>query len=109
MITAEAQEISAIQQLIQELIAGTVRRSMFTQWELELLLDLQTCRVRKSSRPEMLRRYMRAVQLHYVKYPAAKPLRLATFLGWEARRRNGPGPEESESAISADVPELTSK
>lgn len=104
MITADAQEITAINQLVQELIAGTVRRSTFTQWELELLLDLQNCRVRKASRPDMLRRYLRAVQLQYVKYPAATPLRLATFLGWEAKRRNTPGPEEQGAAISSAPP-----
>lgn len=104
MITADVQEITAINQLVQELIAGTVRRSTFTQWELELLLDLQNCRVRKASRPDMLRRYMRAVQLQYVKYPAATPLRLATFLGWEAKRRNTRGPEEQGAAISSAPP-----
>ncbi len=109
MIIADAQEITAINQLVQELIAGTVRRSTFTQWELELLLDLQNCRVRKASRPDMLRRYLRAVQLQYVKYPAATPLRLATFLGWEAKRRNTPGPEEQEAAISSGAPQPASK
>jgi hypothetical protein len=109
VITADAQELTAINQLIQELIAGTVRRSTFSQWELELLLDLQTCRVRRSSRPDMLRRYLRAVQLQYVKYPAATPLRLATFLGWEARRRNTPGPEEQESVAANSVPQLAAK
>lgn len=109
MITADAQEITAINQLVQELIAGTVRRSTFTQWELELLLDLQNCRVRKASRPDMLRRYLRAVQLQHVKYPAATPLRLATFLGWEAKRRNMPGPEEQESAVSSGAPQPASK
>src|ERR1700761_2421064 len=36
-------ELTSINQLIQDIIGGSVRRHTFTQWELELLLDLQTC------------------------------------------------------------------
>ena len=65
--------------LIQDLIAGVVRRHTFTQWELELLLDLQTCGVRKSMRPDLLKRYQKAVNQQFAE-GAVMPLRLAAFL-----------------------------
>jgi len=50
---------------VQELIDGSVRRHTFTQAELELLLDLQNSNLRKSSKPEALRRYLRAAQQQF--------------------------------------------
>ncbi len=82
---AEQVELTALHQLVQEIIVGSVRRNTFSQWELELLLDLQTCRIRKGARSEMLRRYIRAVQQHYAQ-GAIGPLRLAAFLDRENQR-----------------------
>ncbi len=80
----ERSELMSINQLVHDIIGGTVRRHTFTQWELELLLDLQTCGLRRSARVEMLRRYVRAVQQHF-STGAMDPLRLSTFL----ERENG--------------------
>jgi hypothetical protein len=73
-------------QLVQELISGTVQRHVFTQWELELLLDLQICPIRKCSRPDVLRRYLKAVQLHFTE-DASSLLRLSAFVEQEGSRR----------------------
>ena len=81
----EQSGLTALHQLVQEIIGGSVRRNTFSQWELELLLDLQTCRIRKGARSEMLRRYLRAVQKHYAQ-GAVGPLRLAVFLESENQR-----------------------
>lgn len=78
-------EWSSLNQLVHDLIGGAVRRHTFSQWELELLLDLQMCRVRKSARPELLRRYLKAVQQQYSD-GALDPLRLSTFLERENQR-----------------------
>lgn len=80
------EEMTALHQLVRDIIGGAVRRNTFTQWELELLLDLQTCQIRKGSRPELLRRYVRAVQQHFAQ-GAMAPLRLAAFLDQENQRR----------------------
>ena len=82
---SERSELTSLNQLVHEIIGGAVRRHTFTQWELELLLDLQTCRIRKSSRPEVLRRYLKAVQQHFAD-GALDPLRLSTFLEQENQR-----------------------
>ena len=69
-------------QFVHEVITGSVRRNTFTQWELELLLDLQASRVRKGSRPEVLKRYLRAVQQDAAQ-GSSDLLRLSVFLARE--------------------------
>jgi len=82
---AERTEMTSINRLVHEIIGGSVRRHTFSQWELELLLDLQTCRIRKSGRAELLRRYVKAVQQHFSE-GAMAPLRLSAFLDRENQR-----------------------
>ena len=74
-------------QLIQQLISGNVRRNTFTQWEMELLLDLQLVYLRKSARPEMLRRYLRAIQRQQATGNAAAPMRFSQFFQTETAPR----------------------
>jgi len=83
-------------QLVQQLISGTVRRNTFTQWEMKLLLDVQMIRMRKSSRSEMLRRYLRVIERQVVTGSAA-PLRFAHFVEDESRSRK---PISAEPALS---------
>lgn len=78
-------ELTSLNQLVHDIIGGSVRRHTFSQWELELLLDLQTCNLRRGARAEMLRRYVRAVQQHFTT-GAVGPLRLAEFLNRENDR-----------------------
>jgi hypothetical protein len=73
-------------QLLQQLIAGNVRRNVFTQREMDLLLDLEMTYMRKSSRPEMLRRYLKAVQRQHAT-GASEPLRFSSFLESETQAR----------------------
>jgi hypothetical protein len=73
-------------QLVQELISGTVQRHVFTQWELELLLDLQTCSIRKCARADVLRRYLKAVQQQFTDN-ASNLLRLSAFVEQENEQR----------------------
>lgn len=84
--------MASFSQLVQELIHGSVRRHTFTESELELLFDLQHSRIRKSSRPEILRRYLRAVQQQWGS--GEQGLRLSTFL----EREHGPKTVESSPA-----------
>jgi hypothetical protein len=55
-LSATSLEWTSFTQLIQELAGGNVRRNRFTQWELDFLLDVQTARLRKSARADILRR-----------------------------------------------------
>ena len=73
-------------QLVQQLAIGNVHRNTFTQWEMELLLDFQMARIRTSSRPEMLRRYLRVVQQQLAQGEPI-PQRFSRFVETEAQRR----------------------
>jgi hypothetical protein len=85
-LSATPTEWTSFTQLIQELVAGTVRRNLFTRWELDLLLDLQLSRLRKASRADALRRYLRTVQQAQAN-GAAEPPRFPTFPEQTARRK----------------------
>jgi hypothetical protein len=78
--------LMSFNQLVQELITGTVQRHVFTQWELELLLDLQTCSIRKCARADVLRRYLKAVQQQFTDN-ASNLLRLSAFVEQENQQR----------------------
>lgn len=67
-------------------MAGNVRRNTFTQWEMELLLDLQMAPLRKSSRSEFLRRYLKDVQQQQ-QAGAAAPLRFSRYFEREMEQR----------------------
>ena len=85
-------------QLLQQLIAGNVRRNVFTQREMGLLLDLEMSNIRKSSRPEMLRRYLKAVQRQHAT-GALAPLRFSCFLENETQSRKPSNVTEPEIVL----------
>src|SRR4051794_23170368 len=82
-------------QLVQELIDGSVRRHTFTQPELELLLDLQNSNLRKSSKPDVLRRYLRAAQIQFAKHESV--LRFSKFMERENAPKSTPPPPGLQS------------
>jgi hypothetical protein len=71
--------------LVQELIDGSMHRHTFSAWELDLLLDLEVSRLRKSSRPDVLRRYFRFIQAESLHAP--QPTRFSAFLEAETAHR----------------------
>jgi hypothetical protein len=82
-------ELGQFNRVIQELIQGGMKRSSFQTWEMEFLLDVDLCRIRKSSRAEVLRRYQRAVQKRISSGQAGFP-KLSTFVETERARRAKP-------------------
>src|SRR5882757_11497121 len=71
--------LTQFNRLIQELLRGNMNRNTFRPWEIELLLDIEGCSLRESSKREILRRYQRAVQRHMEK-GARVPLKLSEYL-----------------------------
>ena len=71
--------LAQFNRLIQELLRGDMHRNTFRPWEVELLLDIESCNLRDASRREMLRRYQRAVQRHMEK-GARLPLKMSEYL-----------------------------
>jgi hypothetical protein len=104
---SESTELTSFSQLVYEIIGGSLRRHTFTPREMELLLDLEQCTIRKSARPELLRRYLRAVQQQRSE-DNTRPLRLSVFIQTGGRKRN---PAKAEDSISATetAPGLSSK
>jgi hypothetical protein len=72
--------------LIQEVIAGQFQRHVFSPWELDLLLDIESCKVRQSSRASLLRRYQHAACQRALR--GGQPmLMFSEFLAEQRRRR----------------------
>jgi hypothetical protein len=71
--------LAQFNRLIQELLRGNMHRNTFRPWEIELLLDIESCNLRDASRREMLRRYQRAVQRQMEK-GADRPLKMSEYL-----------------------------
>ncbi len=77
-IDSEAR-LNRFNRLMQELIRGTMNRNTFQPWEIEILLDIETCQIREPVKRETLRRYQKAVQRSMEK-GAQMPLRLSEYL-----------------------------
>ena len=72
-------QLDSYRQFVYQLIAGNVRQNTFTQWELDLLFDLEKFPVRKSRRAQVLRRYVKATNQH-ISNGGSSPPRFAEFL-----------------------------
>ena len=51
--------------LMTELLRGRMNRNTFQPWEVEILLDIESCELRDANRREMLRRYQRAANRYF--------------------------------------------
>jgi hypothetical protein len=71
--------LAQFNRLIQELLRGSINRNTFRPWEVELLLDIESCKLREAAKREALKRYQRAVQRQMEK-GARLPLKLSEYL-----------------------------
>jgi hypothetical protein len=95
-IDSEAR-LNRFNRLMQELIRGAISRNTFQPWEIEILLDIETCQIREPVKRETLRRYQKAVQRSMEK-GAQMPLRLSEYLsGKKNAQPQTPSDEASES------------
>ncbi len=84
--------LAQFNRLMQELLRGNMSRNTFRPWEVELLLDIESCNLRDSTRRELLRRYQKAVQRHMEK-GARLPLKMSEYLdSVKAKRQAQPAP-----------------
>ena len=75
--------LNQFNRLVQELLRGTMARNTFRPWEIEILLDIETCQLKDGQKRETMRRYQRAVQRQMEK-GATTPMKLSEYL--EANR-----------------------
>jgi hypothetical protein len=71
--------LAQFNRLIQELLRGNMHRNTFRPWEIEILLDIESCSLREANKRDTLRRYQKAVQRHMEK-GGAQPLKLSEYL-----------------------------
>ena len=69
--------------LMGELMRGVITRNVFQPWEMDLLLDIESCPVERRRRLEILRQYRRAVERQLDTGPGP-PMKLSAFLAMRA-------------------------
>jgi hypothetical protein len=80
--------LARFNRLMQELLRGHLSRNCFRPWEVDLLLDIETCDLRESNKRDTLKRYQRFVQ-RQMERGAPRPARLSEYLsGLRARRES---------------------
>ncbi len=72
--------------LLRDLESGYLPRNSYRPWEVELLLDFQSCDISSWNRKRLLDRYQRAVQ-RALERGASRPLKLSEYLD-RLRSRN---------------------
>jgi len=82
-------QLTRFKRLIGELLRGEMNRNTFQSWEIELLLDFDTCQLPSRRRLEILRQYQKAVERQMETGPGP-PMKLSTFLILREQRRNAP-------------------
>jgi len=83
----EARELmmNRFRKLLAEVMRGQTARNSFNAWEIELMLDMQTCELEPRRRTEILKQYQRAVEKQLAVGPGP-PMKLSDFLVIRARR-----------------------
>jgi hypothetical protein len=76
--------------LMEELISGKLHRNTFQSWEIHLLLDIESCRLRQAVRERVLRRYQKAMEAR-IRKNGAMPIKLSEFLKRQYRKRRTEG------------------
>jgi hypothetical protein len=83
--------LAQFNRLVQELLRGSLNRNTFRPWEIELLLDIETCDFGDTNKRETLKRYQKAVQRHMEK-GARLPFKLSDYLEMLRTKRAIPDP-----------------
>jgi hypothetical protein len=82
--------LNRFNRLINEVMRGAIARNSFLPWEVDLLLDMETCQLDRRRRADILRQYQRAVERQMESGPGP-PMKLSEFLEARARRRETVG------------------
>jgi hypothetical protein len=77
--------LNRFRRLVRELQRGTITRTDFQPWEVEILLDIESCQLERGRREETLRRYQQAVERQLETSPGP-PMKLSEFLKLRAQR-----------------------
>jgi hypothetical protein len=78
--------LNRFRRLVSELMRGEMARNSFQPWEVDILLDVESCSVESRQRLEILRRYQKAVEKQMETGPGP-PMKLSEFLQLRSTRR----------------------
>lgn len=78
--------LNRFNRLIAELLRGSIVRTTFQPWEVDILLDMETCKLEARKRVEILRQYQKAVQKQMETGPGP-PMKLSEYLQLRMTRR----------------------
>jgi hypothetical protein len=90
--------LNRFNRLIVEVMRGTIARNSFLPWEVEILLDLETCLLDRRRRMDILRQYQKAVERQMQAGPGP-PMKLSEFLEIRARRREAAGLQQEAAPM----------
>jgi len=90
--------LNRFNRLMGDVMRGAVARNSFYPWEVEILLDLETCLLDRRRRTDILRQYRKAVERQMQAGPGP-PMKLSEFLELRARRREAAGLQNGEAAM----------
>lgn len=76
--------LNRFRRLLEDVMRGTIKRNSFLPWELEILIDIDSCELGRR-RLEILRQYGRAVERQMQTGPGP-PMNLSEFLKLRAER-----------------------
>ena len=71
--------------LIGELARGAITRNNFAPWEIELLVDIDTCKLEPRRKSDTMRQYQRAVE-RQMAFGPGPPMKLSEFMTMRANR-----------------------
>jgi hypothetical protein len=71
--------LAQFNRLLRELLGEGLHRHTFRPWEIEILLDIESCDLKGPKRGTILRRYQKAVQ-RMMEQGAQMPLRFASYM-----------------------------
>jgi hypothetical protein len=77
--------LNRFRRLVAELQRGSITRNDFQPWEIELLLDIETCQLERKRKADILRQYQRAVE-RQLEMGSGPPMKLSEFLQLRAKR-----------------------
>ena len=80
-------QLNRFKRLIGELLRGEMIRNTFEPWEIDILLDFESCQLPARRRLETLRQYQTAVE-HQMESGPGPPMNLSHFLVLREQRRS---------------------
>jgi hypothetical protein len=84
--------LNRFNRLMGEIMRGVISRNLFQPWEIDLLLDFESCPLDRRRRLDIIRQYQKAVERQMETGPGP-PMKLSVYLAMRAaakeQRLNG--------------------